>query len=96
MFPLASAALLKATQGKKERVAPQRQGKRDRGSGKVKRITVLITVVALMVVMLAMSVTPAFAKSTYTCSSQYGTHSGVPKEAAMQGGFYFDCVKERK
>jgi hypothetical protein len=61
-----------------------------------KRILVLVSVVALMVVMLAMSVAPAFAKSTYRCQSQFGFHSGVPKEAVKNSTFYFNCVKERK
>ncbi len=66
-----------------------------------KRIVMLLSVVALMVVMLAMTVTPAFAKSTqtYTCTSIFGTHTGVPKEGAKQGekgGFYLTCEKERK
>ena len=65
------------------------------GRAKVKRIAMLLSVVALMVVMLAMSVAPAFAKSTYTCQSQYGTHSGVSKEAVKNSTFYFNCVKER-
>ena len=62
----------------------------------MKRMVAMWTAVALMVVMLAMSVAPAFAKSTYTCQSQYGTHSGVSKEAVKNSTFYFNCVKERK
>ncbi len=66
------------------------------GRAKVKRIVMLLSVAALMVVMMAMSVAPPFATSTYTCQSQYGTHSGVSKEAVKNSTFYFDCVKERK
>ena len=65
------------------------------GGAKVKRIVMLLSVAALMVVMMAMSVAPAFATSTYTCQSQYGTHSGVSKEAVKNSTFYFNCVKER-
>ena len=66
----------------------------------MRRTVVLLTVVALMAVMMAMTVTPAFAKSTqtYGCTSNFGTHTGVPKEGAKQGekgGFYSTCQKER-
>jgi hypothetical protein len=47
-----------------------------------KRILMLLTMVAVMVVMLAMSVAPAFAKNVYVCTFQSGTFGGfTPKQA---------------
>jgi hypothetical protein len=64
-----------------------------------KRILVLLSVVALMVVMLAMSVAPAFAKGTYTCTTVFGSVlTGVPKAEAkkFENAGFATCEKEPK
>jgi hypothetical protein len=62
-----------------------------------KRILVLLTVVALMVVMLAMSVAPAFATNTYTCTIGTRVISNLDHKFAKgierSGG---TCVKDPK
>jgi len=62
----------------------------------MKRILVLLTAALVMAAMMVAMAMPAFAKSTYTCQSQFGTHSGVPKESVKNSTFYFNCEKERK
>jgi len=55
----------------------------------MKRIVVLLSVVALMIVMLAMGVAPAFAaKNEYNCRAQTDKHSTITH--FVTAGTYYD------
>ena len=60
----------------------------------MKRILVLLSVVALMVVMLAMSVAPAFAFPYYTCTRE-GSEPvyNVPPKYAQGSTSGYECTK---
>ena len=62
-----------------------------------KRILVLLSVVALLVVMLAMAVAPAFAKNTYECTFGIRILGGLDHKIAHQLERSGEtCVKEPK